>query len=124
MSNQTHTTDDAILEQIMQRSATDREFRTRLIEQPSSAIEEIIGVPMSSLPKPINVRFVEKEAGLDALVVLPEFLDYEGSLSDAELEAVAGGDWCITSCTLTITICTQTEGNGGSSAGVVVCKAE
>ena len=119
MSNQANGTDDAIFEQIISRSATDKDFRDRLLADPNGAIEEVIGVPVSSLPRPVNVRFVEKDAGLDALVVLPDFIDAEGSLSDAELEAVAGG-WCVTSCTLTITICTQTENNSGGT-GVKVC---
>lgn len=103
------TSDDAILGQVLQRSATDRAYRTRLIEQPESVIEEAIGRPLSSLPNPVRVKFIEKDANLDALVVLPDFLDPEGNLSDAELEAVAGGEWCITSCGLTI--CLMSDGN-------------
>ena len=114
MSNPTHGSDDAILGQVLQRSATDRAFRSRLIDQPAAAIEEVAG----TLPNAVNVRFVEKDAGLDALIVLPDYLDAEGTLSDAELEAVAGGDWCITSCGWsiclmtkdnTITVCTAAE---------------
>lgn len=112
MPNTTSTTDnEVILNRILQRSVTDKAFRTRLVTTPESAIEEIIGVPVASLPKPVRVRFVEKDAGLDALVVLPDFADPEGTLSDAELEAVAGGDWCITSCSLTIDICLMTNRN-------------
>ena len=107
----TFSDEDALLNTVLQRSATDKEFRARLLAQPDSAIEEIIGVPLASLPKPVRVKFVEKDPGLDALVVLPNFLDPEGVLSDAELEAVAGGDWCITSCSLSITLCQNTDGN-------------
>jgi hypothetical protein len=106
-----HSEDDAVITKVLQRSATDKEFRTRLLAQPDGAIEEIIGVPLSTLPKPYRVRFVEKEPGLDALVVLPDFEDPEGVLSDAELEAVAGGDWCITSCGWSISICLLSEDN-------------
>ena len=83
--------DDFIFTEILRRSATDREFRARLIGDPASAIEEVIGVPLSTLPRPVHVKFIEKEAGVDAVFVLPDFVDAEGSLSDAELEAVAGG---------------------------------
>jgi hypothetical protein len=83
--------DDSIFQEILKRSATDKEFRQRLVDEPASAIEEVIGVPLATLPRPINVKFIEKEAGLDAVIVLPDFLDPEGVLSDAELEAVAGG---------------------------------
>jgi hypothetical protein len=90
MSTDANKNDDVIFEQILKRSATDAEFRARLISDPASAIEETIGVPLSTLPRPINVKFIEKEAGVDAVLVLPDFVE-EGSLSDAELEAVAGG---------------------------------
>jgi hypothetical protein len=103
--------DDALLNKVLQRSATDKAFRNTLISQPERAIEEIIGVPVSSLSKPVRVKFVEKAADLDALVVLPDYVDPDGVLSDAELEAVAGGDWCITSCSLSITICRNTDDN-------------
>jgi hypothetical protein len=103
--------EDVLLNKVLQRSVTDKEFRTRLLTQPESAIEEIIGVPVASLPKPVRVKFVEKDPGLDALVVLPNFVDPEGVLSDAELEAVAGGDWCITSCSMSIHICLLSEDN-------------
>ena len=118
MPNTTNYTENEVfLNKILQRSATDKEFRTRLLEQPDSAIEEIIGAPVSSLPKQFRVQFMEKDAGLDALVVLPDYADPEGVLSDAELEAVAGGDWCFTSCTWTITICENTNKNE-----IEVCK--
>jgi hypothetical protein len=106
MSNQTsrtQTSDDAILDEVLKRSATDREFRTRLVAQPSSALAEVIGAPESSLPQNVNVKFVEKDAGVDLMLVLPDFIDAEGVLSDAELEAVAGGDDCWTTCWFTAT---------------------
>jgi hypothetical protein len=111
---------DMLLTRILQRSANDREFRTRLVVRPESAIEEMIGVRVANLPRPVRVRFVEKDAELDALVVLPDFVDPEGELTDAELEAVAGGsEWCITSCTFTITVCYRScdEGFCGSGGG-------
>ena len=113
MSNETNN-DDFIFEEILKRSATDAEFRARLINDPASAIEETIGVPLSTLPRPINVKFVEKEAGVDAALVLPDFVD-ASSLSDAELEAVAGGVYyaadAVDGCTVTCvcTACCVTE---------------
>jgi hypothetical protein len=106
--------DDFIFEQILKRSATDAGFRARLVNDPASAIEETIGVPLSTLPRPINVKFIEKEAGVDAVLVLPDFAE-TGSLSDAELEAVAGGvyqveaveDGCNVTCICTA--CCLTE---------------
>jgi hypothetical protein len=113
MSNEIQN-DDFIFEQILKRSATDAEFRARLVNDPASAIEETIGVPLSTLPRPINVKFIEKAAGVDAVLVLPDFVEV-GSLSDAELEAVAGGvyqqvaaeDGCTVTCVCTA--CCVTE---------------
>jgi hypothetical protein len=108
MSNETgNTNEDYIFENMLKRSATDAEFRARLVNDPTSAIEETIGVPLSTLPRPINVQFIEKEAGVDAVLVLPDFVDVS-TLSDAELEAVAGGVEAIAAvdeCSLTC-VCT------------------
>lgn len=110
MSNPTtFNSDDAIFDQVLQRAVTDRAYRGRLVEQPESAIEEVIGVPLATLPNQVRVKFIEKEEGIDSLIVLPDFADAEGSLSEAELEAVAGGDGCWTSCGLTI--CLMTDNN-------------
>jgi hypothetical protein len=108
--------DEVLLNKVLQRSATDKEFRARLIGEPERAIEEITGVPASSLARPVHVKFVEKEPGLDALIVLPDFVAPDGALSDSELEAVAGG-WCITSCTLSWKICTLSNDNS------IVCES-
>jgi hypothetical protein len=105
MSNETHN-DDYIFEQMLKRSATDADFRARLVNDPAGAIEETIGVPLSTLPRPINVKFVEKEAGVDAVLVLPDFAE-AGSLSDADLEAVAGGLYAaVEECNVTC-VCTS-----------------
>ncbi|HEX8675421.1 MAG TPA: hypothetical protein VF710_26230 [Longimicrobium sp.] len=89
--------DDSIYTEVLTRSSTDRAFRERLVSDPEGALEEVIGVPLATLPRPINVKFIEKEAGYDAVVVLPDFMDVD-VLSDAELEAVAGGAICVTTC--------------------------
>ena len=107
MSNEIRDNDDSIFQEILSRSATDKAFRQRLVSEPAAAIEEVIGVPTSTLPRPINVQFIEKAPGLDAVIVLPDFLDPEGVLSDAELEAVAGGVYAQEeACTCTC-ICTN-----------------
>jgi len=103
--------EDALLAQILQRSATDRAFRQRLVTDPNAAVEEVIGAPMASLPKRVTFKFIEKEPGYQSVIVLPDYVNPDGVLSDAELEAVAGGDWCITSCSLSITLCRNTDGN-------------
>lgn len=123
MNEQTSENDEGevMLANLLRRSATDREFRGRLILQPARTVEEFLGMPPESLQQTLRMKFVEKDPDFDALVVLPDFEDAEGELSDAELQAVAGGDWCLTSCTLSILACFSTsrceEGFCGSGGG-------
>ena len=83
-----------ILDAILERAAGDREFRRRLIAEPHRTIREQFGV---TIPPTFTIRFVEKEPGVDALVVLPELGPEGGELSDDDLESVSGGaavnDW-------------------------------
>ena len=103
--------EDALLAEILQRSATDHAFRQRLLAEPNAAVEEVIGAPLATLPKQVTFKFIEKEPGYEQVVVLPDYVDPDGVLSDAELEAVAGGNWCITSCSLSLTFCRYTDDN-------------
>jgi hypothetical protein len=94
------------------KAAVDRDFRQLLIKNPREAIRQTSGV---DVPERFSIRFVEKPKDVDALVVLPEFIDNAEALSPEELEAVAGGAaegdcWvlsCVTSC--------------GFTCGVVTC---
>lgn len=83
-----------ILDAILERAAVDREFRQHLLNEPHQTIREAFGVV---IPSSFTIRFVEKEPGVDALVVLPELGSPAGELSDDDLEAVSGGtaleDW-------------------------------
>lgn len=88
MSTHQPSNDEQILNEITARAAVDRTFRERLLAAPDAAIAEATGV---SLPSQYKVKFVEKEAGVDAMFVLPDLLDPNGELSADELEAVAGG---------------------------------
>ena len=76
-----------MLDAILQRSAEDLAFRRELLANPREAIEQAFGVV---IPRTFNIRFVEREPGVDALVVLPD-ARHEGELSDDDLEAVSGG---------------------------------
>ena len=73
-------------QQILSRSATDMEFRQKLLADPHAAIAEYEGV---TIPEGFNVVFVENKA--DATIVLPDPVDPEAELSETELEAVSGG---------------------------------
>lgn len=80
-----------VLDVVLARSATDREFRRQLLTDPRRAIREACGV---DIPPAFRLRFIERGPEADALVVLPDFEtggDESGELSDAELESVAGG---------------------------------
>ncbi len=76
------------LEAVLQRSSVDAEFRSRLLTDPRRAIQQAFGVV---IPANFNIKFIEKEASVDALVVLPDYADPTGELNDDDLEAVAGG---------------------------------
>lgn len=84
MSKKEHQALDAVLE----RSAVDLKFRKQLLSDPRKAVQDAFGV---IIPANFKVKFIEKDPGVDALVVLPNFQAQNGELSDADLEAVAGG---------------------------------
>jgi hypothetical protein len=83
-----HSERERILAQIAERAATDADFRRRLLVDPGPTIERDLGV---RLPANFKIRFVEKDPGLDALIVLPDLARPGNELSDEDLDAVAGG---------------------------------
>jgi hypothetical protein len=74
------------LQAMLARSATDMDFRRKLLENPRAAVSEFTGRPV---PESFNVRFVDAQG--EPTVVLPDYVDPNVALSDAELEAVSGG---------------------------------
>lgn len=85
-------------ETIFKRAATDIDFRRQLLTEPKAAIKAATGV---NLPETFNIQFIETPAGVDALVPLPDLIDEDVSLTEEELEAVAGGvapEWCCGNC--------------------------
>ena len=85
--------------QLLERSATDMDFRRQLLEEPKAALEAHYG---KQLPDTYNVSFVENKA--DATIVLPDAVDPEAELSEEELEAVSGGatPWIVITVIITI----------------------
>ena len=71
------------------RAATDADYRTRLLETPHAALAEL----GYNVPETYRIKFVEKSADADAVVVLPDLVSQAGELSAEQLEAVAGGGW-------------------------------
>lgn len=78
-----------LLQQVAARATTDRAFRERLLIDPGGALYAAFGV---TLPSGHRIRFVEKPADVDTLVVLPDVLTPSNELDDDDLDAVAGGD--------------------------------
>lgn len=73
-------------EALMERAAIDGAFRDSLINDPRATLEAFLG---TELPETLSVAFVENQA--DATIVLPDYVDESAEISEAELEAVAGG---------------------------------
>jgi hypothetical protein len=78
---------DDLLKEVLERAATDREFRVRLLADPVAAIRMAFGV---ILPHNYRIRFMERPRDLDALIVLPE-VGGRGELDEDDLDLVAGG---------------------------------
>ena len=78
---------------VQSRATTDLDFRANLLRSPRTTIAalflETFGHPIPDDFLNCDIRFVESEA--DLTFVLPPEIDPEAQLSEAELEAVAGG---------------------------------
>lgn len=84
-SHDKHDKNDDLLRDVIERASEDREFRTRLLADPASAIRHAFGV---ILPHNYRIRFIERPRELDALIVLPAM---HQELDEDDLEQVAGG---------------------------------
>ena len=79
---------DQTLEEISRRAMTDPEFRQTALSNPTAAIAAVNPKP---IPEGFSVQFADN-TGSTKTVVLPDPIPDAYELSDAELEAVAGGD--------------------------------
>lgn len=97
---------DDILEEMVKRTQVDSEFRQLCLSDPSAATRQATG---KDLPENYILRFVDNQ-GADLTVVLPDFIDEEAELSEAELDRVAGGAGkcaasCVGSCLASTCLC-------------------
>ena len=74
------------LNAVLARATVDRAFRNALLTAPRRAIFETFGM---HIPGDFRIRFIERDADLDALVVLPDYLEPDDD--DAALSDVSGG---------------------------------
>jgi hypothetical protein len=79
---------EQILQEMVRRAQSDREFRQLCLNDPNTAAKQING---KGLPEEFALRFVENRDA-DLTVVLPDSLDASAELSEAELDRVAGGN--------------------------------
>jgi hypothetical protein len=85
---------ESTIQAAIKRGKTDLAFRQMALSDPNKALETLSGKP---LPEGLKVRFFD---GGDAhlTIVLPEYVEDESELTDAQLESVAGGGRCAASC--------------------------
>ena len=79
------------LNAVLARASTDWDFRQQLLNEPERALKDVFGLV---LPAPFRIRFVERDADLDALIVLPDFHGGDrmnDELDPYDLEVVNGG---------------------------------
>lgn len=78
----------SLLQEVAARAATDLAFRGRLLTSPADAIYQAFGV---RVPNGHRIRFIEKPADVDTLIVLPD-VHAPAELDEEALELAAGGD--------------------------------
>jgi hypothetical protein len=81
-----------VLSEIARRSTVDLEFRNLALKNPAAAIAKISTRP---LPSSISIQFLDNSGSVKHFP-LPDPVSEVEELSEAELAAIAGGDFFVT----------------------------
>ncbi len=95
---------DEIQSKILIKALENSEFRQQLLSNPTAAKEAVEQEIGQKLPDAFNVKVLQ-ETEDTVYLVMPCIPDASGELSDAELEAVAGGSRkknCVTGATIRV----------------------
>src|SRR4030042_1266533 len=86
MSDWTQEEVNEAIELIGKKASTDAEFRKLALTKPNEAVKKVMN---KEVPSGYKLKIIENAAGFDQTFVLPNMQIEE--LSDADLDAVAGG---------------------------------
>ena len=86
-----------VIEEIMKRSAQDKEFRDLALNDVKKALQEV--APTKEIPEKVTLKFVENNSKLndnEKAFILPPL---SGEIDDELLAGVTGGSCIVNSCT-------------------------
>ena len=78
-----------VYDEIQKRAVCDPDFKEKLLENPNVVIEHVSG---ESLPADYTFNIIENNQSFVASLALPPVIS--GTLSDEDLECIAGGTTC------------------------------
>ena len=93
MSDWTQDEVNKAIELIGKKASTDADFRKLALTNPNEAVKKVMN---KDVPSGYKLKIIENAAGVDQTFVLPNIQSEE--LSDADLDAVAGGGKCPNEC--------------------------
>lgn len=79
---------NAAIRDVLKRSVADPEFRALALKDGAAAVAKVAGKP---LPHGTTLSFVSNEGKSEKLVMLPDPVTSADTLTEEELEQVAGG---------------------------------
>ncbi|MFA5479454.1 MAG: NHLP leader peptide family RiPP precursor [Candidatus Muiribacteriota bacterium] len=95
MSNWTPQEVKKVIDTIKQKSATDKKFRERVLNNTSEVVKELTG---KDIPADFKLNVIETKPGYSETLVLPNFIG--DTLNEDDLDAVSGGAVCKNFCVI------------------------